>query len=197
MKRKPLWLAALSLTVICAWAAYNYVLTTTPKSIVGISSGAVVFTESGLPVLHWGEITKFGDLGLKIKSQEFLNLTGAELEQRVRYNDMSYTQIQAGLFLVILNGQRIFLMTEPFEPQNLEVTQAVDFESDWVVLQRSSLLPSNWPEPSSGWVVLGSQMSDSLKERSLAAKKPVVRPERGGTVWLEKTSETNWMIIQP
>jgi len=197
MKRKPLWLAAVSLVVIFAWAAYIYTLSATPKSTIGIATGAVVFSESGLPVLHWGELNKFGDLGLKIKAQEFIDLTAAQLEQTVRYNDMSYTQIQAGLFLVTLNGQRVFLMAEPFEPQNLEVTQAVDFESDWIVVQRSSLLPSNWPEPSRGWVVLGSQMSDSLKERSLAAKKPVVRPERGGTVWLEKTSETNWMIIQP
>lgn len=197
MKSKTLWFAAISLAVICAWAAYGYVLTSTPKSLIGVQAGAVVLAESGLPVLHCGELNKFGDIGLKIKSQNFFNLTQAQIEQTVRYNGLSYTQIQPGLFLVMLNGQRVFVMTDPFEPKNLEVTQAIDFQADWVVLGRSSLLPVNWPEPAKGWAVLGPQISEKLKAHSLAAHKPVVRPERDGTVWLEKTPDTDWVVIKP
>ena len=197
MKSKTLWLTAICLAVICAWTAYGYVLISTPKSLIGVHAGAVILAESGLPVLHIGALNKFGDLGLKIKSQDFFNLTQAQLEQTVRYNGLSYTQIQRGLFLVVLNGQRVFIMAEPFNPMNLEVTKAIDFKSDWVVLQRSSLLPTAWPEPNKGWVVLGSQISEKLKTQSLDSQKPVVRPERGGTVWLEKKLESDWVVIKP
>ncbi len=88
-------------------------------------------------------------------------------------------------------------MAEPFDPENLAVTKAIDFESDWVVLQRSSLLPANWPVPSRGWVVLGSQISKKLKTQSLDSKKPIVMPKRGGTVWLEKKLESDWVVIKP
>jgi hypothetical protein len=197
MKTKALWLSAIALAVVCAWTVYNYVSGAVPKSLIGVQTGAVVFAESHLPVLHWGSLNQFGDMALKIKSQHFFDLTTAQIEQTVRYNGLRYTQIQAGLFLVVLNNEQIFVMTDPFEPENLEVTQAVDFQSDWVVLQRSSLLPENWPEPKQGWVVLGAQISEKLESHSLESHKPVVRPERGGTVWLEKTLESDWVIIKP
>ncbi len=95
---------AVCLAVVCAWTAYSYVLTSASKSLIGVQAGAVVLAESGFPVLHIGALENFGDLGLKIKSQDFFDLIQARLEQTVRYNGLSYTQIQPGLFLVVLMG---------------------------------------------------------------------------------------------
>jgi len=197
MKSKSLWLLALGLGALCAWLVYDYKVRTSPKTLVGLQSGAVLFSVSPLPVLHWGDRVQFGDLALKVKAHDFIDLTTTNLEEIVRFKGLSYTQIQPGLFLLILEGQRIFLFTDTFEPEQLNPKVAVAFESDWVVLQRSSLLPENWPEPTHGSAVSGAQVSERLKEASLASRKPVVRPSNQGTVWLEKKPEIDWQVISP
>lgn len=197
MKIKSLWLLALGLGVLCVWLAYHYREKLEPKTLVGLHSGAVVFSASPLPALYWGDRDQFGDLALKLKAHDFIDLAAANLEETVRFNDLSYTQIQPGLFLVVLGAQRIFLLTDPFNPEQLNLKVAVAFKSDWVILQRSRLLPDNWPEPAQGWAVLGAQVSERLKEASLASQKPVVRPSNQGTVWLEKKPEVDWQIVKP
>jgi hypothetical protein len=197
MKNKSLWLLATSLGVLCVWMAFGYYDSSKLRSIIGIQPGALVLSQSALPVLHWGDLNRFGDLGLKIKTKTFVNLAEAVLEQTVRYNELTYTQVQAGLFLTILNGERVFILADSFTPESLNPTVALEFTSDWTVLQRSSLLPENWPEPSQGWIVLGSQISEGLKTKSLETQKPVLRPESAGTVWLEKTPESDWFVTKP
>lgn len=197
MKTKALWLLALGLGILCVWMVWSYAAKMQSKTVVGVQSGAVVFAVAPLPVLHWGELAKFGDLGLKVKAKDFINLSTTNLEETVRFNGLTYTQIQLGMFLVQLNDQRIYVFADPFEVANLNPKQAVAFKSDWVVLQRSSLLPENWPEPTHGWVVLGSQISENLKTLSLDNQKPVVRPSNQGTVWLEKKLESDWQVVSP
>ena len=197
MKNKTLWLLALGLAGVCAWSAWNFTQQSQPKSIIGIQNSGVVLTVNQLPLLYWGNLENFGDLGLQIKTHLRQNLAEVTVGETVRYNGLSYTQVQPGLFLVRLGSQRVFIFTDPFKPEDLNPNVALEFKSDWTVLQRSSLLPDAWPEPLRGWVVLGPQISESLETLSLQSQKPVVRPESAGTVWLKKTPDAAWQVLKP
>lgn len=197
MKPKTLWLLAFCLGGMCVWTVWSFWQQQQPKSIIGVQKSAIVLAHNQLTPLYWGDLKLFGDLGLQIKTLPETNLAEAALGQTVRYHDFSYTQVQAGLYLVILGNERVFIFTDPFTAEDLDPKIALALRSDWTVLQRSSLLPPNWPQPRLGWVVLGTQMSDRLKNESLEAGKPVVMPESQGTLWLIKTPETAWEIQKP
>ncbi|NCP66883.1 hypothetical protein GW756_01085 [bacterium] len=197
MKTKTLWFIALGLGAVCVWTGWNFVQETKPQLIIGIQKSAIVLAHSQSPTLYWGDLDLFGDLALKLKNDLKQNLAEGTIGEAARYIDQSYSQLQPGFFLVTLGNQRMFVFTDPFLPEDLDPTLALEFSSDWTVLQRSSLLPESWPEPRMGWIVLGSQISESLMKKSLNRQKPVVIPVSEGTLWLLKTPETEWTIQKP
>lgn len=197
MKLKVVWLLALCLGAVCVWTTVRYWQQQQPKSIIGIQKSAIVLAHNQHLPLYFGDLSLFGDLGLQLTTKPQTNLAEAVIGQTVRYNDFSYTQVQPGLYLVQLGNERIFIFTDPFTPDVFDLKIALAFKSDWTVLQRSSLLPNNWPQPRLGWIVLGSQMSDRLKTESLESTKPVVMPESQGTIWLIKTPASSWELQKP
>ncbi len=182
---------------LCGWMYADYKQNQTERSLVGVQPKALVLQQRDAPILHLGDLDQFGDGALKLRGNTFVNLEAAKLGESVKYNGFKYTQAQPGLFLVELQDQRIWVMQSPFTPENLEARVALDFASDWVVLEKSSLWPKAWPEPTHGWIVLGSALSQTLQQQSLSAKKPVVTPDRAGTVWIEKGPTTPWKIYLP
>lgn len=198
MKPRNLWLLALGMMVLTLLVAGRYAMT--PKDIwrMGVQSAAVVLAAPRAPAVHWGKLENFGDLSLKLNVKSFIALGSSPVGERARFNGFSYIHLQAGLYLVELGKQRIFIITDPFVSEGLDTSLPIDFKNDWTLLQRSSLLPKAWPVPQHGWVVLNAgTLSKKLKALSTEHQKPIVRPTTAGTVWLEKEAETQWQVLLP
>ena len=192
---KPLnlyWWLAGGLCLLLAGFGWRYHQAHYYTVKIGFTAEQIEFKVPDNPTIFWRPGSKLG------ADSNRINLQADELMLQHQWRDVSYTKLQEGLFLLELDGVRVFVFTGLFAPETLEPTLPVDFNSDWVVLQRSSLLPAAWPEPRLGWVVLNAgTLSKALKERSLATKKPVVRPVSAGTVWLQKLPDQPWQVLSP
>lgn len=197
MKIRTLWLCSVALALVSLYSVQAYVTRLHEGFTLGIGKNALVLAQDHYPALTWGNFKLMGDVGLKVSLKDSTGVDEAPMGKTVKYTNFSYSQIQPGLYLVKTPQARVFVVTDPFQPDRLNPAVAVSFDSDWVVLQRSSLLPKSWPEPEHGWVVLGPQVSQSLKAQSLQTRKPVIRPESGGTLWLQKSNESDWRLVRP
>lgn len=200
MSVKRLWLLALGLTVLLGLGYFYTQKWQHQSPLLGINQKAFLVSSPGAPVLHWGELSAFSDGGLKLmpgslsNAQSLLDLEG---EARLVWPSLKAQQVQPGAWLLDLAGHRVWLLAAPFTPEDLDPTLPADYRSDWTVLERSSLLPESWPEPTRGWVVLSrGTLSNRLKQLVIDTRKPVVVPEPGGTVWLE-WREGEWLVSVP
>lgn len=187
MKPKNLWALAGMVLLLLGLAYHHYTADRAYTARLQLTTEQLTFRVPG--GLAWSVASS---------ADGAIDLTAGEIGQQYSWPGFSYVQLQPGLFLVNANGQRIFVFTKVFLAQPLNAALAVDFSSDWVVLDRSSLLPDRWPEPRYGWIVRNSgTVSKKLVQRSQAAQKPIIKPLSGDTVWIEKPAGGDWQVRLP
>lgn len=189
MKTKNLWITALVLAGLCALTWWQQYQTKQQIWQMGVESGQIDFRAPESPVLFLRPGSMLGE------TKSSVNLAIGEVGVKNKFLNSSYTKLQSGLFLVELGDDLVFLFTKKIE---VDPTLQITFESDWVVLTKSSLLPQNWPVPEFGWVVLNTgTLSKNLKGLSLQHQKPIVRPVNNGTLFLQKELGQEWVVKVP
>jgi len=201
MKPKYLWLAAVIMLALLIAMLWRYSFLSSDKARIGIANGAFLVQAPSSQTLYWGEKEKFTDVGLKINAitwQKAFNISDIIENNTIKtWAGLKARRLQTGFYAINLGADRIYFFDSTFT-EGLDASQPIDFNSDWIILQKSSLLPERWPEPRKGWVVLNSgTLSNRIKDLSAESKKPIIRPTSAGTVWLEKTPQTDWQVLLP
>lgn len=157
--------------------------------LIGLAPKGIVFNAPGTPVFTYGEAVE--DRGLMLGHGDSQRLEDLEVKASARLLSPGFYQLQLG-------SERVLLLTSDFDEDDFDPSQPVSLNSDWLVLERSSLWPNHFPEPNHGWVVLSlGTLSQALKLESLASQKPILQPRSQGSVWLQKKIGGEWEVLMP
>lgn len=192
MKYRNLWGAAAIMLSLLGLATWQYVGSQKQVFSLVVESQSLHLKAPNAPTFFLKPESFLG------ATKSSTNLNFLSVEERQVFVNSSYLKLQPGLWLATLGADRVFVISNDFKAENLDPSLPVNFKSDWTVLQKSSLLPANWPVPNQGWVLLNTgTLSKNIKALSTKHNKPIVRPINGDALELRKEIGQEWQVWVP